>query len=229
MKAPAANMIVVLGIFSLFSQSVRKVQGAVVTYQAEDADDLRNCRVLTEHSGFQGNGYVDYDGVGSYLSFDINAPSSTGNHEITIRFATKNSRPLDLLVNGSKKHTFPCSTTGDWANWNTEKTVLYLNQGIRTLKLLASESTGGNIDWVSIRSPDAENDPPSGETVYYEGENALLNNEVNIFKTHVGYRGSDTPAFKASVPTCRGWSTLLQQETTKSPPAMPLVMLAKLV
>jgi hypothetical protein len=67
-KAPATNKIAVLGIFSLFSHSIRKVQGAVVTYQAENADDLRNCRVLTKHYGFQGNGYVDCDGFGSYLS-----------------------------------------------------------------------------------------------------------------------------------------------------------------
>jgi hypothetical protein len=67
MKAAAVNMIVVLGIFSLFSHSIRKVRGAVVTYQAEDADDLRNCRVLTKRTGFQGNGYVDPDGFGFVL------------------------------------------------------------------------------------------------------------------------------------------------------------------
>jgi hypothetical protein len=119
MKAPATNMIILLGIFSLFSHSIRKVQGAVVTYQAEDADDLRNCRVLAKHTGFQGNRYIGPDGFGSYLSFDIDAPASSGNHEITIRYVTQNSRPLDLLVDGSKKHTFPCSGTGDWANWPT--------------------------------------------------------------------------------------------------------------
>jgi hypothetical protein len=73
MKAPATNMIILLGIFSLFSHSIRKVQGAVVTYQAEDADDLRNCRVLAKHTGFQGNRYIGPDGFGLYLSFDINA------------------------------------------------------------------------------------------------------------------------------------------------------------
>jgi hypothetical protein len=196
MKAPAANMIVVLGIFSLFSHSICKVQGAVAIYQAEDADDLSNCKVLTEHSGFQGNGYVDYGGIGAYLSFDINAPASAGVHEITIRYATKNSRPLDLLVDGSKKHTFPCSATGDWANWNTEKIVLSLNQGISTLKLLASDSTGGNIDWVSIRTPDAENDSPSELTVYYEAESAFLKNAINIFERHDGYGGSGYADFQ---------------------------------
>jgi hypothetical protein len=196
MKAPATNMIVLLGIFSLFSHSIRKVQGAVVTYQAEDADDLRNCRVLTKHTGFQGNGYVGPDGFGSYVSFDINALASSGDHEITIRYATKNSRPLDLLVDGSKKHTFPCSGTGDWANWNTGKILLPLNQGTRTLKLLASyESSGVNIDWLSVQSSDVDNDPPSGKTVYYEGENAL-SKKVIILKTHAGYRGSGYADFQ---------------------------------
>jgi hypothetical protein len=195
MKASAADMIVVFGIFSLFSHSMRKVQGAVVTYQAEDADDFRNCAVLTKHTGFQGNGYVDPDGFGSYLSFDINAPAGPGHNEITIRYATKNSRPLDLLVDESKKHTFPCSATGDWANWNTEKIVLSLNQGPHTLKLLASESTGANIDWLSVRSLDADNEPPSGETVYYEGDNAL-SKKVDIMTTHAGYHGSGYADFQ---------------------------------
>ncbi len=193
MRAPVTN---ILCIFSLFSHSIRKVQGAVVTYQAEDADDLRNCKISTKHTGFQGNGYVDPNGFGSYLSFDINAPASTSDHEITIRYATVNSRPLDLLVDGSKKHTFPCSGTGDWANWNTEKIVLPLNQGTRTLKLLASESTGANIDWLSVRSLDADNDPPCyGETIYYEGENAA-SKKVIILKTHAGYRGSGYADFE---------------------------------
>jgi hypothetical protein len=162
MKAPSADMIVVLGIFSLFSQSVRKVQGAVVTYQAEDADDFRDYTFSTKHTGFQGNGYVDHGAFGSYLSFDIKAPASTGDHEISIRYATKKSRPLDLLVDGRKKHTFPCSTTGDWDNWKTEKTVVSLKRGTRTLKLLASEegsSGAANIDWLSVESLDADNDP----------------------------------------------------------------------
>jgi hypothetical protein len=50
---------------------------------------------------------------------------STGDPEMTIRYDMKEARPLDLLVDGSKKHTFPCSGTGDWANWNTEKIVLF--------------------------------------------------------------------------------------------------------
>ena len=65
MKAPATNMIILLGIFSLFSHSIRKVQGAVVTYQADDADDFRNYKLSTKHSGYQGNGYVDHGPLGS--------------------------------------------------------------------------------------------------------------------------------------------------------------------
>jgi hypothetical protein len=135
--------------------------------------------------------------LGSYLSFDIDAPASTGDYEITIRYATQNSRPLDLLVDGSKKHTFPCSGTGDWANWNTEKIVLPLHKGTRTLKLLATDESSGaaNIDWLSVRSPDADNDPPSGEAVYYEGEDAV-SKKVVILNTHAGYRGSGYADFQ---------------------------------
>jgi hypothetical protein len=200
MKAPTADIIVALGICSLFSHSIRKVQGAVVTYQAEDADDFRNYKFSTKHSGFQGNGYVDHGALGSYLSFDIDAPASTGDHEITICYATKNSRPLDLLVDGSKKYTFPCSGTGSWAKWNTEKVVLSLNQGPHTLKLLASDeesSNAANIDWLSVRSLDADNEPPSGQgaVVTYQAEDAV-SKKVDIMTTHAGYHGSGYADFQ---------------------------------
>jgi hypothetical protein len=75
MKAPAADMIVLLGIFSLFSHSIRKVEGAVVTYQAEDAHDFGHYKFSTKHTGFHGKGCVDHGAFGAYLSFEIDAPA----------------------------------------------------------------------------------------------------------------------------------------------------------
>jgi hypothetical protein len=123
------------------------------------------------------NGYVDPGGFGSYLSFNINAPASTGDHKNAVRYATKDARPLDLLVDGSKKHTFPCSGTGDWANWNTEKIVLSLNQGTHTLKLLASDSSGANIDRLSVRSPDETRPTSFPESIVLSSNQSLERGE----------------------------------------------------
>jgi hypothetical protein len=165
MKAPAANMIVVLGIFSLFSHSIRKVQGAVVNYQLEDADNLRNgetiyyevdnafsnkVSILTTHAGYRGSGYADFQDFGSNLLWMVDAPS-TGNYEITARYAAGNAREVNLILDGLKEGTFDFKGTGSWSNWKTETIVLPLKMGHHSLKLIAETSTGPNIDWVSLR------------------------------------------------------------------------------
>jgi hypothetical protein len=90
MKAPAANMIVVLRICSLFSHSIHKVQGAVVNYQVEDANDLRNGKtvyyegekaflnkvsILTAHAGYRVGNRPFPPGAGFPYRFWIGKPS----------------------------------------------------------------------------------------------------------------------------------------------------------
>jgi hypothetical protein len=165
MKAPAANMIIVLGIFSLSSHSIRKVQGAVVTFQVEDAKDLRSgetvyyegenalsnkVRIRKKHAGYRGSGYADFQGFGSHLSWMVDAPS-TGDYEITARYASSNAREVGLILDGLREGIFEFGGTGGWSNWKTETIVLPLNKGEHSLKLIAEKSTGPNIDWLSLR------------------------------------------------------------------------------
>ncbi len=160
MKAPAANMIVVLGIFSLFSHLICKVQGAVVNYQAKDADDLRNgetfyyegekafsnkVSILTTHAGYRGSGYADFQDFGAHLLWMVDAPF-TGNYEITARYAAGNAREVNLILDGLKEATFDFKGTGSWSNWKTETIILPLNRGHHSLKLTAEKSAGPNYD-----------------------------------------------------------------------------------
>src|SRR5690242_20985333 len=74
---------------------------APTDYQAEDATISQGV-VESNHAGFTGSGFVNYDNlVGSYVEWTItNAPA--GPADVTLRFAngTAATRPLDWTVNG---------------------------------------------------------------------------------------------------------------------------------
>src|SRR6266542_3965646 len=69
-------------------------------YQAEAATISQGV-VESNHLGFTGSGFVNYDNlVGSYVEFMVNA-ATAGNYGLTFRFAngTTTNRPMDISVN----------------------------------------------------------------------------------------------------------------------------------
>jgi hypothetical protein len=74
----------------------------------------------------------------------------SGNHEISVRYASEDARPLDLVLDGTKKGTIATSGTGGWHKWNTQTKVVSLNQGRNEIKLLAAESKGPNVNWLYV-------------------------------------------------------------------------------
>ncbi|RAS62227.1 endoglucanase [Lentzea atacamensis] len=131
---------------------------APVQYQAENAT-VSNGLVESNHSGFTGTGFVNYDNeVGSYVEFTVSSPSA-GPATLTFRFAngTTANRPMDIAVNGSlaaDELSFP--GTGAWTSWQTRTTTVNLNAGTNTIKATATTSNGGpNVDRLDV-------EPPSG-------------------------------------------------------------------
>jgi hypothetical protein len=57
------------------------------------------------------------------LLWKINA-SLTGNHEISVHYASKTAPSLDLIIDGTKEGAIASSKMGRWANWNTGPTRL---------------------------------------------------------------------------------------------------------
>ncbi|MFC3896805.1 cellulase family glycosylhydrolase [Lentzea rhizosphaerae] len=131
---------------------------APVQYQAENAT-ISNGLVESNHTGFTGTGFVNYDNeVGSAVEFTVTAPSA-GSATLTFRFAngTTANRPMDVSVNGSlavDELSFP--GTGAWTTWQTRTTTVNLNAGTNKIKATATTSNGGpNVDRLDV-------EPPSG-------------------------------------------------------------------
>ncbi len=131
---------------------------APTQYQAESAS-ISNGLVESNHAGFTGSGFVNYDNeVGSSVEFTVTSPSA-GQATLTFRFAngTTANRPMDVTVNGSlAADELSFAGTGAWTTWQTRTTTVNLNAGSNTIKTTATTSNGGpNLDRVDV-------EPPSG-------------------------------------------------------------------
>ncbi|MFJ5984917.1 cellulase family glycosylhydrolase [Lentzea sp. NPDC092896] len=126
---------------------------APVQYQAESAT-IANGLVESNHAGFTGSGFVNYDNeVGSSVEFTVNA-GTAGPAALTFRFAngTTANRPMNISVNGTvvaSNLAFP--GTGAWTTWTTKSTTVTLAAGTNTIKTVATTANGGpNLDRIDV-------------------------------------------------------------------------------
>lgn len=122
-------------------------------YQAEAAD-FYNAEVETEHVGFTGEGYVNFDNeTGSYIEFAI-AMAATDSQIVTITYANgaSNARPMSVLLNEVELTIAPqFSATDAWTNWSSDSLIIFLNEGMNTLRFTSQTSDGGpNLDKITV-------------------------------------------------------------------------------
>ena len=123
-------------------------QGETILYEAKNAT-LNDCTFATTNSGFSGDGYADFNGVGASVEWTVTTQIS-GVHDITLHYASANSRPVDIEIDGLKMGTFSIPATGQWTQWNSETLPINMTQGQHNLTIVASTSTGPNVNWLSI-------------------------------------------------------------------------------
>ncbi|HCT77569.1 MAG TPA: sugar dehydrogenase, partial [Micromonosporaceae bacterium] len=132
-------------------------------YQAESATISQGI-VESNHAGFTGTGFVNYDNVvGSYVEFTVNA-AAAGNYPLTLRYAngTTIDRPMDITVNGAPSApglSFP--GTGAWPTWAEKTITASLTAGANKVRATATTANGGpNLDRLRASVP-ADAEPPT--------------------------------------------------------------------
>ncbi|SEM46907.1 PQQ-dependent sugar dehydrogenase [Nonomuraea pusilla] len=136
-------------------------------YQAESATISQGV-VASNHAGFTGSGFVDYDNVaGSSVEFAVSA-AAAGTQSLTFRFAngTTADRPMTITVNGSTVaagRSFP--GTGAWTTWQEITVNAQLRAGGNTVRATAATANGGpNLDRLRVTGPgDTEKPTPPGQ------------------------------------------------------------------
>lgn len=124
-----------------------------IVYQAESGS-LSQAAVESNHSGFSGSGFVNFDNLaGSSAQWTVNQ-ASAGNATITFRFAngTTSNRAMAISVNGSVINSaLAFNGTGAWANWSTQTVTAYLNAGNNVIRAVSTTADGGpNLDQLSV-------------------------------------------------------------------------------
>ncbi|MFL6142456.1 MAG: carbohydrate-binding protein, partial [Labedaea sp.] len=121
-------------------------------YEAEGATISQGV-VESNHGGFTGSGFVNYDNVvGSFVEFAVNV-AAAGPATLRLRFAngTTVNRPMDLTVNGVPAANLAFAGTGDWTNWVTATTTVNLGAGTNTIRATATTANGGpNLDNIAV-------------------------------------------------------------------------------
>jgi len=124
---------------------------ATTGYEAEDARTTGGV-VESNHTGFTGTGFVNYDNVvGGTVEFTVHI-AVAGKHDLVFRFAngTTVDRPLDVTVNGDA-HPVSFPGTGAWTTWSTQILPVELPVGATTVRATASTAQGGpNLDSLTV-------------------------------------------------------------------------------
>ncbi|RYD35386.1 MAG: DUF1080 domain-containing protein, partial [Verrucomicrobiaceae bacterium] len=144
-------------------------------YQAEAAV-LQGPAASTEHSGFRGTGYADYNaGTGETITWTVNA-ATAGQQWLSFRYANGGTanRPVRLRVNGAVIQDLPFAPTGGWPNWwYTPGVNVMLNAGSNTIQLAPTQAAAPNVDLLYLGGAPVA--PPPGATVLFDGTGSSLN------------------------------------------------------
>jgi glucose/arabinose dehydrogenase len=140
---------------------------AASVFEAENAT-LSQAVVATNHPGFTGTGFADYNTVaGSYVEFTVGA-STAGSVSVTFRYANGSAanRPMTIAVNGTAQRTnLAFNVTGSWNTWQTVTTTLNLAAGSNKIRATATGAAGGpNLDNLSANVSGGDTTPPTSPT-----------------------------------------------------------------
>ncbi len=111
-----------------------------------------NGTIDNNYPGYTGSGFFNTaNAIGNGINWSVNFPYA-GAKTFTIRYASTDSRPARLIVNGTTVLTnisFPA--TGSWTTWSSITITANTNAGIATVRLEATGNNGlPNIDYLEV-------------------------------------------------------------------------------
>ncbi|WP_086929355.1 pectate lyase [Agarilytica rhodophyticola] len=127
----------------------------VIDIAAEEADNRKNVDIDNDHSGYTGNGFVNFSDR-SFIEFLNVEGGEGGTSTISLRWALgkDKSRKGKLIVNG-KSTNIKVSPTGDWTTWRMQDFQVQLKPGkTNTLRIEATGNDLGNLDSILVEVPE---------------------------------------------------------------------------
>jgi len=143
------------------------VAAAATRYEAENAVISQGV-VESNHAGFTGTGFVNYNNVaGSYVEWTVSAAAS-GAAGLAFRHANGSTanRPMNITVNGNLvASSLAFNPTGAWETWQTVTVNAALTAGSNQIRATATTANGGpNVDKLTVGGQTGDTQPPSAPT-----------------------------------------------------------------
>ncbi|SMD25750.1 family 16 glycoside hydrolase [Kibdelosporangium aridum] len=126
-----------------------------VTYEAERATLSGGAAVNTNHTGYEGTGFVDgYWNQGAATTFSVNAPTA-GTYNVGLRYSngpdpSAGTKSVSVYVNGTKVRQVRLSSTVTWDNWALQPEQLTLAAGTNSISYRFDAGDVGNVNLDNI-------------------------------------------------------------------------------
>ncbi|MDX8036065.1 PQQ-dependent sugar dehydrogenase [Lentzea sp. BCCO 10_0856] len=153
--------------------------------------------VESNHAGFSGTGFVNYNNVvGSSVEYTITADQG-GEHELTFRYAngTTADRPVSVTVDGAGAQTVSFPGTGAWTTWQTRTAKVTLKVGANKIKATATTANGGpnadKLTAVLVGPPDTEAPTPPKNLQFVSSTHNSVTLKWEAATDNVGVTGYD--------------------------------------
>jgi predicted dehydrogenase len=117
-------------------------------YEAEAAK-LVKCSKADNYDGYQGTGFVQFQGPESSIEWDNVLGDQNGRYTLTFRYTAEGQKSCDLYINGSKISSVDFADTKSPLNWKTVQTTVELKKGGNGIKLV-SVNKGLNLDALAV-------------------------------------------------------------------------------
>ncbi|MBB5868991.1 hypothetical protein F4553_002370 [Allocatelliglobosispora scoriae] len=171
------------------------------TLQAESAALTGGTGVATDHSGYNGSGFVGgyTDGnKGNANTTFTTSVTYAGSATVTIRYAngTGAQMSLSLYANGTKIGQTLLPATANWDTWGTKAETVPLNAGSNTIALKFDTTDSGNINLDQITVAGAASPAPTTSpstppvTTGFELEGGHLSGGASTATSTGGYTGT---------------------------------------
>ncbi len=164
--------------------------------EAENAS-IGQGAVESNHAGFSGTGFVNYDNVtGSYVEYTITADQG-GEHDLTFRYAngTTVDRPVSVTVDGAGAQTVSFPGTGAWTTWQTRTAKVTLHAGSNKIRATATTANGGpnadKLTAVLVGPPDNEAPTPPRNLQFVSSTHNSVSLKWEAATDNVGVVGYD--------------------------------------
>jgi thermolabile hemolysin len=195
--------------------------------EAEFKDRSFNTRSLSVHAGHSGEGFEDFQGINGYVEWDVDVLES-GQYDLDFGYAASTSRPSQVTIDGQNPSELPFLGNGSWTNWqNQSVNSVYLNRGTRKLRVTANNSSGPNLDHMTIEtknsikirnrgSYESNADFPSFSNSYTVSEEFLTFNAGKLILTVSGERDRNDSSSTFSSVTFGGVTMIKAAEAKNS-------------